>query len=103
MVAMAVGDEDMSDLLAFDRRGDSLEMRLVGAAGIDDRDLACSDHIGIGAEKSVRAGIVGDDAADAGRDLYGHAIIDIHAPIERKLRRHGLNAALVFSRNLGSF
>ena len=99
MVAMAVGDEDMGETLALDRRGDRLEMRLVGGTGIDDRDLAGADEIGIGAEEGVWARIVGDDAADAGRDLFGHAIVDIHAPIEGKLRRHGLKAVLVFSSN----
>ena len=72
---------------------------LVGGTGVDDRDLAGADEIGIGAEESIWAGIVGDDAADAGRDLFGHAIVDIHASIEGKLRRHGLKAVLVFSSN----
>ncbi len=68
----------------------------VGGARIDHRDLAGADDIGVGAEKGVRARIVGDDAPDVGRDLLGHAVVDVHATIESKLRRHGLEVLLVF-------
>src|SRR3990170_5741715 len=89
MVAMAVGDEDMSEALTLDRVRDRLQMPLVGGTGIDDGDLSAADHIAIGAEEGVGSGIVGDDAPDAGRDLLGDAIIDVNVAIESKLRRHG--------------
>jgi hypothetical protein len=97
MVAMTVRDEDVGQAFAPDRRSDCLAMRLVVGPRIDDRDLAGADDIAVGAEKGVRAGIVGDDAADAGRDLLRHAIIDIDVAVEGKLRRHGSKAAFLFS------
>ena len=87
---MAVGDEDMGEPLALDRGGDRLQVPLVGGTRVDDGDVAAADDIAIGAEEGVGAGIVGDDAPDARRDLLGDAVVDILAAIEGKLRRHGL-------------
>ena len=87
---MAVGDENMADALAARGRSDRGEMIGVGGTRIDHGHLAGADQIGIGAEKRVRAGIIGHDATHAGRDLLGHAVIDVNATIEGKLRRHGL-------------
>ena len=89
MIAMAMGDENISEALALDRVRDRLQMPLVGGTGIDDGDLSAADHISVGAEEGVGPGIIGDDAPDAGRDLLGDAIIDVNAAIESKLRRHG--------------
>ena len=72
-------------------------MALVGGTRIDDRDLAAPDDVAVGAEKRVGPGIVGHDAANAGADLLGHAIIDILAAVEGKLRRHDLRELFVFS------
>jgi hypothetical protein len=89
MVAMTVGDEDVSETFALDGGGDGCEVAIVIRARVDDRDLATADHIAVGAEKGVGPGIVGDDAPDAGLNLLGHAVIDILTAIESKLRRHG--------------
>src|SRR5579885_1292296 len=99
MVAVAVGNQDVGETLALEGLGDRFEVGLVVGAGIDDRNPAAADEIGIGAEKGIRPGIVGDDAADARRNLFGHAVIDIDVTIEGKLRRHGFKA-LVSSSNL---
>jgi hypothetical protein len=89
MIVMAMGDEDVDETLALGRGSDRLQMALVGRSRIDDRHLSTAGHISIGAEEGVRAGVVGHDAADARRNLLGHAIIDVNAAIEGKLRRHG--------------
>ncbi len=90
MIAMTMGDEDISQVLAFDGVRYGLEMVAVGRAGVDHGDLSAADHITIGAEERVRAGIIGNDAPDVGRDLLGDAVVHILTTIESKLRRHGL-------------
>jgi ABC-type polysaccharide/polyol phosphate transport system ATPase subunit len=90
MIVMAVGNENVDETLALGRGSDRLQMTLVGRSRIDDGHLSVADNVSIGAEEGVRAGIVGHDAADAGRNLLGHAIIDVNTAIEGKLRRHGL-------------
>src|SRR5262245_50542702 len=97
VVAMTVRNENISEALALDRGRDRLQMALVGGTRIDDGDLAAPDDVAVGAEKRVGPGIVGDDAANAGADLLGHAIIDILAAVEGTLRRHDLRKLFVFS------
>src|SRR5262245_41028635 len=90
VVAMTVRNENISEALGLDRGRDRLQMALVGRTGIDDGDVAAPDDVAVSAEKRVGPGIVGDDAANAGADLLGHAIIDVLVAVEGKLRRHDL-------------
>jgi len=98
MIVMTVGNKDMGKALAPGGCGDRLQMALVGGTRIDDSDQAITHDISIGAEKGVGPWIVGDDAPDAGRDLLGHAVVDVNVAIEGKLRRHGLAEMLAFPR-----
>ncbi len=91
MIAVAVGDKDVGDALAAGGLGDRREVVIVGWPRIDHGDMAAADEIGVGAEKGVRRRIVGDDAANLGRDVLGDAIVDISAAIEGKLGGHGLD------------
>jgi hypothetical protein len=97
MIAMTMRNENISEALALDGSRDRIQMAFVGRTRIDDGDLAASDDVAVGAEKRVGPGIVGDDAPNAGADLLGHAIIDILAAVEGKLRRHDLRKLFVFS------
>src|SRR5262245_61254307 len=97
MVAMTVRNENIGEAFALDGSRDRLQMALVGGTRIDDGDLAAPDDIAVGAEKGVGPGIIGNNPANAGADLLGHAIIDILAAVEGKLRRHDLCKLSVFS------
>ena len=69
MVAMGVGDENVGDGLAahgVKQRGD---MGVVVGPGIEDRDFAAADDVAHRALEGERAGIIGDDRADARRHL----------------------------------
>src|SRR5262245_30651439 len=90
MVAMTVRDENRGETLALDSGRDRLQMALVSGTRIDDGDFAAPDDVAVGAEKRVGPGIVGYDAANAGANLLGHAIIDVLVAVEGKLRRHDL-------------
>jgi hypothetical protein len=80
-------------------------MAFVGGTRIDDGDLTAPDDISVGAEEGVGSWIVGDDAPNARRDLLGHAIVDVNAAIEGKLRRHDLgllgNLSLILAERTG--
>src|SRR5262245_50170057 len=97
VVAMTVRNENIREALALYGGRDRLQMALVGGTRIDDGDLAAPDDVAVSADKRVGPGIIGDDAANAGADLLGHAIIDILAAVEGKLRRHDLRMLFVFS------
>src|SRR5262245_51225539 len=97
VVAMTVRNENIGEALALDGGRDRLQMTLVGGTRIDDGYLAASDDVAVGAEKRVGPGIVGNNPASAGANLLGHAIIDILAAVEGKLRRHDLCKLFVFS------
>ena len=88
MVAMAMGDEDVADALALGRVGDCLDVPLIVGSRIDDSDVSAADEIGVGAEERVRRGVVGDDAANSGRHLFGDPVMHVNAAIEGKFRRH---------------
>ena len=89
MVAMRVGDEDVRDRLVADRIEDRLRVRLVVGAGVDDRDLSASDDVGDGAGEGERAGIVGDDPADAWRNLFDLIGWKVEALVEGDVVAHG--------------
>jgi len=91
MIAMAVGDQDMSDALAAGRFDDGGEMLPVSRPRIDDGHAAAANEVSIGAEEGVGRRIVGNDTAHLRGDLLGHAVVDINASIEGKLCRHGLD------------
>ena len=78
--------EMLRDAFAARRLGNRGQMRSVRRSRIDHRDVAGADDIGVGAEEGIGARIVGHDAPDVRRDLLGHAVIDIGATIESKLR-----------------
>src|SRR5262245_43812046 len=88
VVAMTVRNENIGEALALDGGRDRLQMTLVGGTRIDDGDLAAPDDVTVGAEKGVGPGIIGNNPANAGADLLGHAIIDILVAVEGKLSRH---------------
>src|SRR4029079_17205674 len=88
MVAMAVRYEDVADTLALGRICDCPDVPLIIGSRIDDSDISAAYEIGVGAEERVRRGIVGDDATNSRRHLFGDPVMHVNAAIEGKLRRH---------------
>ncbi len=60
---MAVGDDDMADALAGDRRQKRRHMGLVRGARVDDRDLALADDVAARSGERERRGVAGDEPA----------------------------------------
>ena len=77
MVAMGVGDQTMRHPLAFNRREQGIEMRIIIGTGVNDGDVALADNVGTAARVSERAGIVGDHPPQAGREHIGHAVREV--------------------------
>src|SRR5215469_3026308 len=74
MVAMSVGDEDMSDGFAAHGFKQCRDMEAVVGAGIDDRYLIATDDVADRTFESERAGIVGRNRTHPRRhflDLIG--------------------------------
>jgi hypothetical protein len=57
-------------------------------ARIDDRHLAATDDVADRALERERSRIVGDDAADAGRDLFGAAGFEVEDSVVRDVVAH---------------
>lgn len=68
MVAMRMGDEDVAQPLALDRREQRLDMRIDRRPRIDDRDIAVAENIAASAGEGEGARIGRDDAARRRRD-----------------------------------
>ena len=77
MVVMGVRDQNMCHRFAFDRFQGRGNMRLVQRARIDNRDIAASNDVCAGAFIRKRAGVLGDDTADHGRNLIHFAIFKL--------------------------
>ena len=73
---MRMGDEDMADPLAGQARQQRVDMLGQVRAGVDDRHLALADHIGAGAAKRERAGVLRDDAPDPRRHRFEPAVFE---------------------------
>ncbi len=96
MVGVVVGDQDVADALALNRRQDRAKVLGQVRAGIDDSDLAAANYIGSGAQISERPWIVGDHPADERRDLFDAAIFEFELS---DVRDHGGSMAHSKSRN----
>ena len=57
-------------------------------ARIDDRDLAAPDDVADRPLEGERPGVVGDDAAHAGRDLLGAAGLQVEDLVVRDVVSH---------------
>src|SRR5262249_26303969 len=62
-----------------------LDMCRVVRPGIDDRDLTATDDVADRALERERARIVGQDAANAGRDLFGASWRQVEILVERNV------------------
>ena len=76
MVAMGMGDDDVADAFAIQRRYQGLEMFVDLRSRVDHRYLALADDEGAGAVDGEIAGIAGDDAAHQRRHLVDHAVFE---------------------------
>src|ERR1700683_3977027 len=88
VIAVRVGDENMSDGLAADCVEQRADMRIIVGSGIEDRDLAATDDVTHRALVGERSGIVGDQRAYARRHLFGVAGHKIEALVERNFVAH---------------
>jgi hypothetical protein len=64
VVAVRVGDEDRLDRPAGDRRQQRVQMRGIVGAGVDHREVAGADEVGLRAAVGVRRGIGRQHASD---------------------------------------
>src|SRR6185312_10096011 len=64
------------------------DMRVVGRARIDDRDVAAADDVGQRAGEGERPRIIGKNAPDAGRDLVDRVGLEIEGLVERDIAGH---------------
>src|SRR6266566_2597544 len=79
----------MRDMLVGEARHQRGDMLVQFGAGVDHRHLALADDIGAGALEGERAGIVGDDAADARRDGLEPAVFEGNLATKGNLDSHG--------------
>src|SRR5690349_6559963 len=75
MIAVAMGDEDVRDALARECAFQRRDMLAEIGSGIDHRDVLAADDVDAGALEGEGSRIVGDDAADQGRDGDKLAIV----------------------------
>ena len=68
VVAVTVRDKNVGNDFAFERVRQHLELLTRFRAWIDDRNLAFSHHVEIGAFESKKSGILADDPAKTGRN-----------------------------------
>jgi hypothetical protein len=88
MVAVGVSDDDVRHGLAPHRVEQGRDVRLVDGAGIDDGDAAAADDVAHRALEGERAGIVAQDAPDAGRYLLDLARREIESLVEGDVVAH---------------
>jgi hypothetical protein len=89
MVAMGVGDQDVSDALARETREQRLDMIGKVGAGVDYRNLAGADDIRSCPSKCERAGVAGHDAANPRCDRLEPAVFERELAAEGDLDSHG--------------
>ena len=88
VVDMGVGDEDMGDGVAAERRHQGVEMAVDHRPGIDHGHLAVADDIGAGAVKGESAGIGRHDAPDQRRNVDAFARRLVGRAVEGNLDGH---------------
>src|SRR6516164_1145554 len=88
MVAMGVGDQDVSDPLARETGEQRLDMVSKVGAGVDYRYLVGADDIRSGPSKRERAGVAGDDAVNPRCHRFEPAIFEGEVAAERDVDGH---------------
>ena len=82
VIAVRVGDEHVAEPALADGFEDGFQVRGILGAGIDQREIVAADDVGVGALEGERAGIVGNDADHAGRQLARHSVGEVHGRSE---------------------
>ena len=88
MIPVRVGDHDMADAFPRHRALESIDVRVHERPRIDHGDVAAPDDVGSRAVERERARVLGDDAADQGRDLVDRAVFESQVADERNFSRH---------------
>ena len=89
VIVMRMGEDDVGDRVALRRRPQSIELALVGRAGVDDRDLAGPDDVAVRALEGERAGIGGRHPAHAGRHGHRMPMLGREVAAENEVRHPG--------------
>ena len=84
---VGMGDEDVGNGLALERRLEGGEVGGVIGTGIDHRDLARPNDIRARAEVGERAGVVGDHPPDLRGDLVDPSVLELQ--LTHELEGHG--------------
>ena len=88
MILVGVGRDDVVDGPSGGGTEDRRAMGLVVGSGIDHRQPAGSDEIGVGAFEGEGPRVLGDDADDAVGHGRGRAVGELHRGLEGELVGH---------------
>ena len=77
VVGVAVGHEDVRDLLAGQRGGERVAVGVEDRPGVDHGDAAPPDQVGARAAVGEPRRVLGHDPADAGADLFDRAVAHV--------------------------
>ena len=82
MIHMRMGDQHMTDALAFEARQQRIDVGRVIRPRVDHYDITRADHVRSGAVQRIGRGVAGDDAPHTGRDRREFGILKGDVAIE---------------------